>query len=160
MGRTFPSRTLTKTKINVIQSEVEKYDHIETLRQLLRLYAVYDSEVGYVQGMNMVAAPIVMHMRDMTASFIYFKEVMTYGKLRLFFIEDFSGIKQEVREKFRKLLRFHNIELYQYLVHIFLCRKHAEWTIRCSFPTTSPFSQRWSTSPLWYCFYHSACGHK
>ena len=102
----------------MIQSEVEKYDHIETLRQVLRLYAIYDSEVGYVQGMNMVAAPIVMHMRDMTASFIYFKEVMTYGKLRLFFIEDFSGIKQEVREKFRKLLRFHNIELYQYFVHI------------------------------------------
>ncbi len=119
VGRTFPSRTLTKTKINVIQSEVEKYDLIETLRQVLRLYAVYDSEVGYVQGMNMVAAPIVIHMRDLAPSFIYFKEVMTYGKLRLFFVEDFSGIKQEVCDKFRKLLRFYNIELYQHFVIIF-----------------------------------------
>jgi hypothetical protein len=45
--------------------------------------------VGYVQGMNMVAAPIVIHMREVNAAFIYFKEVMTYGKLRLFFLDDF-----------------------------------------------------------------------
>jgi hypothetical protein len=56
---------------------------------VLKLYAAYDSEVGYVQGMNMVAAPIVIHMREVNAAFIYFKEVMTYGKLRLFFLEDF-----------------------------------------------------------------------
>ena len=56
-----------------MQSDVEKYNLVEILRQVLRLYAVYDPEVGYVQGMNMVAAPIVMHMKEINASFVYFK---------------------------------------------------------------------------------------
>jgi hypothetical protein len=80
-----------------MQSDVEKYNLIDIIRQVLRLYAVYDPEVGYVQGMNLVAAPIVMHMKEINASFVYFKEVMTYGKLRLFFVEDFENIKHEVR---------------------------------------------------------------
>lgn len=92
-----------------MQSEVEKYNLVDILRQVLKLYAIFDPEVGYVQGMNMVAAPIVMHMKEVKAAFIYFKEVMTYGKLRLFFVEEFENIKQEVREKLPKLLRFHNI---------------------------------------------------
>lgn len=112
VGRTFLSKTLTKTKINLVQSETERYNLLDTLRQVLRLYAGSDPQVGYVQGMNMVAAPIVLHMKEVAASFIYFKEVMTYGKLRMFFVEDFENIKQEVREKFRRLLRFHNAELY------------------------------------------------
>ena len=76
---------------------------------MLRLYASHDPEVGYVQGMNLVAAPIVFHMKDVNSAFIYFKEVMNYGKLRLFFLDNFENIKQEVREKFKKLLRFYNL---------------------------------------------------
>lgn len=76
-----------------MQSDTEKYNLVEILRQVLRLYAVYDPEVGYVQGMNMVAAPVVMHMKEVNAAFVYFKEVMTYGKLRMFFVEDFENIK-------------------------------------------------------------------
>ena len=51
------------------------------------MYSVYDKEVGYVQGLNLVAAAIVIHMKDAESAFIYLKEVMNYGKLRVLYIE-------------------------------------------------------------------------
>lgn len=59
--------------------------------------------------MNLVAAAIVFHMKEVNSAFIYFKEIMNYGKLRMFFLDNFDNIKQEVREKFKKLLRFYNL---------------------------------------------------
>lgn len=44
--------------------------------------------------MNLVAAAIVFHMKDVNPAFIYFKEVMNYGKLRMFFLDNFENIKQ------------------------------------------------------------------
>jgi hypothetical protein len=44
--------------------------------------------------MNLLAAPIVFHMKEANSAFIYFKEVMNYGKLRLFYVDNFDNIKQ------------------------------------------------------------------
>ena len=94
MTRTYSKNVVYNTKINLIQNEVDKYNLIDVLRNVLKLYAAYDQEVGYVQGMNLLAAPIVFHMKEVNAAFIYFKEVMNYGTLRLFYTENFETIKQ------------------------------------------------------------------
>lgn len=55
--RTFPQQ-------EAFQAGAEGRDK---LRQLLRAYAQYDTQVGYVQGMNFIAAFLLMHVSDAEA---------------------------------------------------------------------------------------------
>lgn len=87
---------ITKTKLNISQNLNDKYNLIDNLKQVLRLYSVLDQEMGYVQGMNLIAGIIILHLKDINSSFIFFKEIMYYGKLRQFYIDDFKLLKQEV----------------------------------------------------------------
>ena len=36
----------------------------ENLKMMLKLYAAYDDEIVYVQGINMIAASILTHMKE------------------------------------------------------------------------------------------------
>ena len=65
---------------------------IDCLRDVLKLYAVFDEEVGYVQGMNLVCGAVVMHMKEVNSSWVVFRELMFYGKLREFYVDDFEGL--------------------------------------------------------------------
>jgi len=78
----------------VSQSSTERYNLIENLRMVLRLYAVYDPAIGYVQGMNLMASAILLHMKEVNPSFVYLKEVMNYGKLRDFYLQNFDFLKE------------------------------------------------------------------
>jgi len=40
---------------------------------VLKLYAVYDETISYVQGINLIAASIVTHVKEAEASFIILK---------------------------------------------------------------------------------------
>lgn len=35
----------------------------EKLRNILRIYSIYDIQTGYVQGMNMIAAVLLYHIK-------------------------------------------------------------------------------------------------
>jgi hypothetical protein len=61
--RTYNAQVLTKTKIVVSQVGADKFNLIDNLRIILRLYAIFDPEVAYVQGMNLVCGAVALHMK-------------------------------------------------------------------------------------------------
>lgn len=65
MTRTFGSNVVTRTKITVSQAGQtgDKYNLVECIRGVLRLYAVTDPEVGYVQGMNLLCGAVALHTK-------------------------------------------------------------------------------------------------
>ena len=74
--------------------------------------------------MNLVAAQIVVHMKEVNYSYIYFKEVMNYGKLREFYLSDFMYLKKEVNFVLKKQLRYYNFQLYRLLVLLYQYSKN------------------------------------
>ena len=71
--RSFPESLLLRTKLNIMKKCYEKTNLIEVLRMVLWMYATYDGEVGYVQGMNLIGAAVVLHVREVNTSYIVFK---------------------------------------------------------------------------------------
>ena len=67
---------------------------LESLKTVLKLYAVYDESISYIQGINLIAASIIVHMKEVEGSFIILKELMNYGKLRSFYVNDFALLKK------------------------------------------------------------------
>ena len=45
-----------------------------------------------MQGMNLVCGAVVMHMKEVNSSWVVFRELMFYGKLREFYVDDFEGL--------------------------------------------------------------------
>ena len=62
--RSFPDNMFPKTKITIYHAGSEKNSIFEALRTVLQLYSAFDKEVGYVQGINLIAGAIVIHMKD------------------------------------------------------------------------------------------------
>jgi len=54
------------------------------------MLAIWDSEVGYVQGMNLLVAVIVSHMKDVMMSFSFMKDILKYGNFRKMYINNFK----------------------------------------------------------------------
>lgn len=54
------------------------------------MLAIWDSEVGYVQGMNLLVAVIVSHMKDVMMSFSFMKDILKYGNFRKMYINNFQ----------------------------------------------------------------------
>ncbi len=134
VGRSFADSLLVRTKIAVSQLG-EKHNLVETLRGVLRMYAVSDPEVGYVQGMNLIAAAVVLHAKEVSASFVCFREVMGYGQLRKFYVDEFQLLKAEMGSLSRQLRRV-NFELWSRLVTALQFRTSAAWTTSSSCPST------------------------
>lgn len=44
----------------------EKNNIYESLRMVLRMYTLFDEDLGYFQGMNMVAGVVVSHVKDIS----------------------------------------------------------------------------------------------
>ena len=66
---------MTRTKIKVSQSSTstDKLNLLDCVREVLKLYSIFDDEVGYVQGMNLVCGVIAMHMKEVSSSFVVFR---------------------------------------------------------------------------------------
>lgn len=96
--RTFAPNVVTRTKLTVSQSvnSTDKLNLLECIRGTLKLYASVDPEIGYVQGMNLLCGAVAFHMKDVNNCFIFFKEIMYYGKLREFYLDNFSLLSQEL----------------------------------------------------------------
>lgn len=97
-------------------NSAEKLNLHECIRGTLKLYATVDPEVGYVQGMNLLCGAVAFHMKDINNCFIFFKEVMLYGKLREFYLDNFSSVVQELEDLLHRQLKLLNLSLYDFLV--------------------------------------------
>lgn len=62
--RSFPEQGPSKPKLTLYHSECERNNLMEMLRTVLKMLALWDPEVGYVQGINLFAAVIVTHFKD------------------------------------------------------------------------------------------------
>ena len=59
--------------------------NLQSLRNILLAYAAYDPELGYIQGMNDLLAPILFVMRNELAAYSCFETYMK--RMRNNFIE-------------------------------------------------------------------------
>ena len=87
-----------------------------SLKTILKMYAVEDGEVGYVQGMNLVAAAILLHVKEPAPCFVVFREVMKYGKLRQLYMDDFACLREEVQSFIDREVSWANSDLHEAMV--------------------------------------------
>ncbi|MQL91097.1 hypothetical protein Taro_023703 [Colocasia esculenta] len=99
---------------------LKDYEHLEPYRTyhaarlvaILEAYAIYDSEVGYCQGMSDLLSPIVAVMEDDNEAFWCFVGFMR--KARHNFRLDEVGIKRQLNIV-SKIIRYKDAHLYRHL---------------------------------------------
>jgi hypothetical protein len=64
--RTFP-------QLNLFQAGMPQHDN---LHRLLRAFAMYRPDIGYVQGMSYIAAMVLLYLQDPNDSFVSFSNLM------------------------------------------------------------------------------------
>jgi hypothetical protein len=65
----------------------------EMLREVLLRYSVYDQEVGYVQGMNLIAANLLYHVKQTELTFWSLVDLMEHTELRLVFAGSLHALR-------------------------------------------------------------------
>lgn len=86
--------------------------NIERLQAILLTYAMYNFDIGYVQGMSDLLSPILYLVDDEASSFWCFVGFME--KVFRNFDEDQAGMKNQL-SKLRTLMEFANPKLFKYL---------------------------------------------
>lgn len=74
-----------------------------------------DSEVDYVQGMNLVAGAILNHLREINLSLRMFKFVMDKHNLRDLYLRQFGLLKEHCEELFHRHLKGVAPDIYDHL---------------------------------------------
>ncbi|KAH8116882.1 RabGAP/TBC [Phellopilus nigrolimitatus] len=99
-------------------------DHIERLAGILLTYNFYEKQLGYVQGMSDLCAPIYVVMgADEEMTFWCFVEVM--NRMKQNFLRDQSGMKKQLLT-LQQLISVMDPELYRHLektdgLNLFFC---------------------------------------
>lgn len=78
------------------------------LREVLISYSVYDSELGYVQGLNNIAAALLFHIKDAEKTFWALVELMESNELRSLYLgrlENLEGHCLKAEELINERLR-------------------------------------------------------
>uniref|UniRef100_A0A1D1YE98 GTPase-activating protein GYP7 n=1 Tax=Anthurium amnicola TaxID=1678845 RepID=A0A1D1YE98_9ARAE len=99
---------------------LKDYDHLEPCRiyhaarlvAVLEVYAIYDPEIGYCQGMSDLLSPIVAVMEDDTEAFWCFVGFMK--KARHNFRLDEVGIRRQLN-LVSKIIKYKDSQLYRHL---------------------------------------------
>lgn len=64
----------------------------ESLYKVLKVYSIYDPDVGYMQGMAFIAAPLILNCASEAEAFgLYVRLMKSYG-LREFFLPNMEGL--------------------------------------------------------------------
>ena len=66
------------------------------LRKVLVAYSIYDVDLGYVQGLNMIAGVLLYHIKNPQETFWALVETMEYQELRMLYLDQFSLLKQHL----------------------------------------------------------------
>ncbi|KAF7715177.1 Uncharacterized protein PECH_006081 [Penicillium ucsense] len=83
------------------------------LARVLRCFSLYDSQIGYCQGLGFVVGPLLMHMSDVEA-FCVLVRLMDHYNLRTCYLPDLSGLHLHVYQ-FQNLLARLRPALFQHL---------------------------------------------
>lgn len=75
------------------------------LGKVLKCFSLYDTKIGYCQGLGFLVGPLLMHMPDKEAFCLLVKLMEQYG-LRDCFLPDLSGLHVRIYQ-FRQLLKQH-----------------------------------------------------
>ncbi|KAJ3040620.1 GTPase activating protein [Rhizophlyctis rosea] len=97
--------------------------NLEMLKNVLMTYTMYNFDLGYVQGMNDLLAPILAVMRSESEAFWCFVEFMK--TMQNNFSRDQSGMRTQLR-RLELLIKFIDPFLYEHLeatdsINLFIC---------------------------------------
>ncbi|KAL1981974.1 hypothetical protein VTN96DRAFT_1940 [Rasamsonia emersonii] len=104
IGRSFP---------NVEMFRDPNGEGQQMLARVLKCFSLYDTKIGYCQGLGFVVGPLLMHMSDAEA-FCVLVRLMDHYKLRSCFLPDLSGLHLRIYQ-FQSLLSRHLPSLYAHL---------------------------------------------
>jgi hypothetical protein len=82
---------------------------------VLRMLTVADPEVGYVQGMNLLAGVVVSHIKEVQLSYLFVREVMKYGHLRSLYLPNFKPLLELCHNLLHRHLKLLISDLYEVL---------------------------------------------
>ncbi|KAL5624572.1 hypothetical protein BROUX41_004632 [Berkeleyomyces rouxiae] len=93
-------------------SEIGTNVHLEQLKELLLTYNEYNTDLGYVQGMSDILAPIYAIVQDDALAFWCFQHFM--DRMERNFLKDQSGMRSQLLT-LDHLVRFMDPKLYEHL---------------------------------------------
>ncbi|KAF7114560.1 hypothetical protein CNMCM5793_009205 [Aspergillus hiratsukae] len=85
----------------------------QMLARVLKCFSLYDTKIGYCQGLGFVVGPLLMHMTDAEA-FCVLVRLMDHYDLRTCYQPDLSGLHLRVYQ-FQNLLARHRPSLFAHL---------------------------------------------
>ncbi|POR39485.1 EVI5-like protein [Tolypocladium paradoxum] len=94
LGRSFPGVEMFRDPVG---------DGQRMLGRVLKSFSLYDTKIGYCQGLAFLVGPLLMHMPDKQA-FCVLVRLMERYDLRACFLPDLSGLHVRIYQ-FRELLR-------------------------------------------------------
>ncbi|KAJ3320384.1 GTPase activating protein [Boothiomyces sp. JEL0866] len=108
---------------NTLHQTIETQPNLVTLRNILMTYTILNFELGYVQGMSDLAAPILEIVKDEAEAFWCYVGLME--KMKQNFQRDQSGMQNQLR-KLELLLKVLDPPLYRHFencdsVNMFCC---------------------------------------
>lgn len=103
----------TQPKAKTFQSE----RYLCMLEDTLMAYAGYDREVGYVQGMNIIASVLIYHASTTSESFSNFVYLMADRRFRDIYLKDFE-LANRLAESISLTLKTRCNDLYRHIVLI------------------------------------------
>uniref|UniRef100_A0A093UV36 EVI5-like protein n=1 Tax=Talaromyces marneffei PM1 TaxID=1077442 RepID=A0A093UV36_TALMA len=104
IGRSFP---------NVEMFRDPNGEGQQMLARVLKCFSLYDTKIGYCQGLGFVVGPLLMHMTD-AESFCVLIRLMEHYDLRSCFLPDLSGLHLRIYQ-FQNLLSRHLPSLFAHL---------------------------------------------
>ncbi|KAL4880532.1 rab-GTPase-TBC domain-containing protein [Aspergillus karnatakaensis] len=104
IGRSFP---------NVEMFRDPNGEGQQMLARVLKCFSLYDTKIGYCQGLGFVVGPLLMHMSDAEA-FCVLVRLMDHYDLRTCYLPDLSGLHLRVYQ-FQNLLSRLRPELFEHL---------------------------------------------
>ncbi|KAH9951881.1 rab-GTPase-TBC domain-containing protein [Amylocystis lapponica] len=120
-----------------IGAQAPSNEHIERLAGILLTYHMYEKDLGYVQGMSDLCAPVYVVMGgDEELTFWCFVEVM--NRMKQNFLRDQSGMKKQL-STLQQLISVMDPELYRHLektdgLNLFFCFRWILITFKREFP--------------------------
>ncbi|KAK4160752.1 rab-GTPase-TBC domain-containing protein [Cladorrhinum sp. PSN259] len=104
LGRSFPGVEMFRDP---------EGDGQRMLGRVLKCFSLYDTKIGYCQGLAFLVGPLLMHMRDKQAFCVLVRLMENYD-LRHCFVPDLAGLHVRIYQ-FRELLRQHLATLSDHL---------------------------------------------
>lgn len=139
LGETSPYEQLIGKDIGRTGLEMFKQEGGEGQRMLgrvLRAFSIYDTQIGYCQGLGFLVGPLLMHMGEREA-FCVLVRLMEHYDLRSCFLPNMYGLQLRMYQ-FTRLLAIHLPELSAHLDNLGIQPTYASQWFLSFFAVTCP----------------------